>query len=126
MIEQACYSKERQGKMPPEKAMEAVQKIVQKAAFLERTEEKLNEGIRSLGRLREAYAPMAFLDTPQAASAFSTYNAVCSALLMLTAMRERRETRCAHLRLDYPEKTDGNMRYVTFRPSGEVAFGPVR
>ncbi len=30
MIEQACYSKERQGKMPPEKAMEAVQKIVQK------------------------------------------------------------------------------------------------
>ncbi|MFQ9196531.1 MAG: hypothetical protein ACLR30_05920 [[Clostridium] leptum] len=69
---------------------------------------------------------MAFLDTPQAASAFSTYNAVCSALLMLTAMRERRETRGAHLRLDYPEKTDGNMRYVTFRPSGEVAFGPVR
>ena len=126
MIEQACYSKERQGKMPPEKAMEAVQKIVQKAAFLERTEEKLNEGIRSLERLREAYAPMAFLDTPQAASAFSTYNAVCSALLMLTAMRERRETRGAHLRLDYPEKTDGNMRYVTFRPSGEVAFGPVR
>ena len=60
MIEQACYSKERQGKMPPEKAMEAVQKIVQKAAFLERTEEKLNEGIRSLERLREAYAPMAF------------------------------------------------------------------
>ena len=107
-------------------AMEAVQKIVQKAAFLERTEEKLNEGIRSLERLREAYAPMAFLDTPQAASAFSTYNAVCSALLMLTAMRERRETRGAHLRLDYPEKTDGNMRYVTFRPSGEVAFGPVR
>ena len=126
MIEQACYSKERQGKMPPEKAMEAVQKIVQKAAFLERTEEKLNEGIRSLERLREAYAPMAFLDTPQAASAFTTYNAVCSALLMLTAMRERRETRGAHLRLDYPEKTDGNMRYVTFRPSGEVAFGPVR
>ena len=62
----------------------------------------------------------------QAASAFSTYNAVCSALLMLTAMRERRETRGAHLRLDYPEKRDGNMRYVTFRPSGEVAFGPVR
>ena len=60
MIEQACYSKERQGKMPPEKAMEAVQKIVQKAAFLERTEEKLNEGIRSLERLREAYAPMRF------------------------------------------------------------------
>ena len=125
MIERSCYPGKNQGKMSPEKAMKAVQRIVQKAAFLERTEEKLNEGILSLEQLREEYSPLPFMNTPQAASAFSTYNALCSAMLMLTAMRERRESRGAHLRLDYPGKKDDTMHYVTFDPTGKVLFGSV-
>lgn len=127
IIEQACYSNRKQKTaVSPEMAMKAVQKAVQKAAFLERTEEKLNAGIQTLEQLREEYSPLTFLGNPQAASAFSTYNAVCSALLMLTAMRERRESRGAHLRLDYPGKKDDGMHYVTFQPSGKVIFGSVK
>lgn len=124
-IENACRFSQTRWEMPPESAMKIVQKTVQKAAFLERTEEKLDEGISVLEDLRKDFCPMAFLNTPQAAYAFSAENAICSALLMLTAMRERRETRGAHLRLDYPEKRDDSMRYVTFDPAGKVVFGSV-
>lgn len=124
-IENACRFSETRSGMPPESAMKIVQKTVQKAAFLERTEETLNEGIGILEDLRQSCCPMVFFNTPQAACAFSVENAVCSALLMLTAMRERRETRGAHLRLDYPEKRDDSMHYVTFDPAGKVVFGSV-
>ncbi len=124
-IESACRFSQTRCEMPPESAIKIVQKAVQKAAFLERTEEKLDEGISILEDLRESCCPMTFLNTPQAAYAFSAENAVCSALLMLTAMRERRETRGAHLRLDYTEKKDDGMGYVTFDPAGKVVFGSV-
>lgn len=125
-LEQECLFSEVKNEFSPDEAMKLVQATVQKVAFLERTEEGLQEGIESLENLRKQYNPLVFFNRPQAASAFSAYNGLCAALLMLTAMRERRESRGAHCRKDYPEKRDGSMNYVTFDPQGNVIFGKVK
>lgn len=90
------------GKLSPAKVLETVQAVMQKYAFLTRDEAGLCTAIQALERCRADYDPRRYLGLTDAGQAYASLNALCSALLILYAMRERRESRGGHYRTDYP------------------------
>ena len=73
---------------------------------------------------RLALQPLAHLNRPDAAFYFQVANALDASRLILTAMRNRKESRGSHDRSDYPNHDPGlaAMRWVSMK-DGNVTHG---
>ena len=89
------------GPLTPGDVLCQIRHLMQENACLRRNEKGLTDGILSIERLQ--LQPLAHLNTPEAASYFRVANALDASKLILTAMRNRRESRGSHDRSDYPE-----------------------
>jgi len=95
----------------------------------EQTETGLDDGLR---RLRDVEGRMSSMEVrPDIAGfddlvhAFDLKGSLLAARATLECARERRETRGAHNRADFPERDPGLEANLTWRPGGAVAREPV-
>lgn len=99
--------------LSPSEVLARIREEMQENACLRRNEEKLSYGIDCMEQLR--LQPLAHLHTPETASYFQMVNAVDACRLILTAMRNRRESRGSHDRFDYAGHNPAlaNMQWVS-------------
>lgn len=102
--------------------MKEVRSVMQKYACLHRNEEGLQEAMERLESLR--MNPMANLGKKETAEYFRVYNGVQAAGLILYSMRQRKESRGCHDRVDYPSRDSGQekMNWVTM-DNGKITGG---
>lgn len=101
------------GTLAPEEVLCQIRRIMQENGCLRRNEKGLSNGILSIERLQ--LQPLAHLNVPETASYFRVANALDASKLILTAMRNRRESRGSHDRSDYEEHDPGltSMQWVS-------------
>lgn len=97
----------------PNGVLARIREVMQENACLRRNEKQLNNGIYCMEQLR--LQPLAHLNTRETASYFQAANAVDACRLILTAMRNRRESRGSHDRADYAGQDPAltNMQWVS-------------
>ena len=95
--------------LSPAQAMETVKDVMQRHGFLRRDETGLQQGLESLAELSVDLSGNGL--TP---AHFMAANALDAARLILTAMKERKESRGGHNRTDFPGTTAdwGEMRFI--------------
>ncbi len=115
-----------QNKLDPKNVMQEIKSVMQRKAFLRRSAKGLLEGCATLNELSKLFNPLDCMNNGNPAYAFQTYNALCSAKLVLAAMLGRNETRGGHNRIDFPQKKENlsDMQYVKFE-NGFVVSGTV-
>lgn len=89
------------GSLAPEDIMHQIRRIMQENGCLCRNENGLRNGLLDIERLQ--IQPLAHLNMPETASYFRVANALDASRLILTSMRNRRESRGSHDRSDYME-----------------------
>lgn len=96
------------GEIGPAEVIEKIQNIMWCKANILRQETTLKEALEEIQALKELYDPFRHFHTPQGHLALQAAHALTLAPALLTAMIERRESRGAHCRQDYPQtdKTD--------------------
>lgn len=101
--------------LSPGEVLEQIRQIMQENACLRRNEKGLTDGLHNVEQLH--IQPLAHLNTPEAAAYFRVANALDAARLILTAMRNRRESRGCHDREDYPAHNSAldSMQWVSIR-----------
>jgi aspartate oxidase len=95
-----------------------IRETVWRSAGIVRKAQSLGDGIASLSRMRDAWAPSAAAAVEQV----ETANLLTVALLVLESALHRRESRGAHFRSDFPERADGTFGFHSWIRSGS----PVR
>ena len=115
LLQDDCGTFTGAGDKKPNAVMDTVQDVMQRYGFLMRCGKGLDEGLMRLEQCCETFEPARWLGTQQARSALDAYNALCAARLILTAMRERKESRGGHYRTDYPlkDETRRTMQSIT-------------
>lgn len=108
-----CQSKD--NPLSPQQVLTSIRRIMQENACLRRNEKGLESALLSMERL--ALQPLAHLNRPDAAFYFQVANALDASRLILTAMRNRKESRGSHDRSDYPNHDPGlaAMRWVSMK-----------
>lgn len=114
-----------EGALSPVEILNQIREIMQENACLCRNENRLNNGIFCIEQLH--LQPLAHLNTPQTASYFRMANALDACRLILTAMRNRKESRGSHDRSDYAKQNPalGNMQWVSMSKKNHITQGTV-
>ena len=94
------FSRRRSTGSSPVAVLEKIRCIMQENGCIRRNKKGLEEGLSQLEALD--LQPLEHLGTPEAAQYFQVANAVDAARLILTAMKNRKESRGSHDRSDYP------------------------
>ena len=107
---------------------EELQAVMEAHVGIKRDEEGLTEGIRKLEALREraknCYAEGPRLYNPGWQTCFDLRNMIDAGLAIAHAARERKESRGAHSRIDYPETDEelGSIKVEVTLDDGEVTL----
>lgn len=83
-----------------EEALEHIRSIMQKRAFIERSEPELTEGLRALNDIKRSFSPAAQARKTSSDLPYRVGNALTAATLIVYSMKNRKETRGGHLRTD--------------------------
>lgn len=109
------------GVLSPKEVIEKIQDIMWCKANILRREETLKEALEEIQSLKALYDPFPYFDTPEGHLALQASHALTLAPALLTAMIERRETRGAHCRQDYPQTDKENLyRLVLTQQQGNL------
>jgi succinate dehydrogenase / fumarate reductase flavoprotein subunit len=120
---------QRGGEDFPRPLQRAVRDLMSECCGVVRTEDGLEEGLRRLGEVESRMGSMEV--RPDIAGfddlvhAFDLKGSLLAARATLDCARERRETRGAHNRADFPERDPELEANLTWRPGGAVAREPV-
>lgn len=114
-LEQLCaeFANGEESALSPSEVLDRIREIMQENACLRRNENKLNHGINCVEQLH--LNPLKHLNRRGAAAYFQAANALDACRLILTAMRNRRESRGSHDRDDYAGQNPAlkNMQWVS-------------
>ena len=103
------------GNMTPREVIEKVQNIMWCKANILREEATLKEALDEIQKLKEQYDPFLHFETPQGHLALQAAHSLTLAPALLIAMLERRESRGAHYRQDYPEINQNDLYRLVLR-----------
>lgn len=109
---EAKLEKHREGKILPSEILLELRKVMNYSMGIERTEKQLSDGIRTLNILLTKSKNMGegqFFKTEP----FIIRNMLYMAKALLLSALERKESRGAHIRKDYPQLDDENFRKIT-------------
>lgn len=97
----------------PENVMRCIRSTMQQYACLHRNEEGLARALEEIEKLK--IYPLSHLCNGRTTMYFDAYNAIDAARLILTSMRQRKESRGCHDRSDYPmrDEKQTKMNWVT-------------
>ena len=94
----------------------AIRYICERYVSQFKSEGKLREGLRRLGSLRRVFLPKLMAKNPHyLMRALEVRNIMDLAELHIQAALERKETRGAHIRLDYPKKDPARENMLTYQ-----------
>ena len=116
------------GEESPRLLQRQLRNVMTEHAGVVRSEAGLTEGLAKLDALAErvdnltAHPDIAGFD--DLAHAFDLYGSMLAARATLESARERRETRGAHNRSDFPEQSDELRGNMVWTPDGGVVFEP--
>lgn len=119
------FSRRRSTGSSPVAVLEKIRCIMQENGCIRRNKKGLEEGLSQLEALD--LQPLEHLGTPEAAQYFQVANAVDAARLILTAMKNRKESRGSHDRSDYPvhDEALNQMRWVSMDSQRLITQGAV-
>ncbi|WP_139070061.1 FAD-binding protein [Bacillus sp. FJAT-27225] len=101
------YSKETQASLTPNEVMDAVREIMWFHGNVIRTEKNLQAALEKIAEIKSSFNMESFITSvKERKSAFKARNFLILSELLLKAMLERRESRGAHYREDYPEEQE--------------------
>ncbi len=103
------------GDLCPKEVIDRIQNTMWCKANILRQESTLKEALEEIQLLKESYDPLRHLDTPQGHLALQAAHALTLAPALLTAMLERRESRGAHCRQDYPQTEQDHLYRLVLR-----------
>lgn len=103
------------GHLNPSEVIGKIQDIMWCKANILRKESTLKEALDEIVSLKERYDPFLHFETPQGHLALQAAHSLTLAPALLTAMLERRESRGAHYREDYPQTDRDNLYRLVLR-----------
>ncbi len=100
------------GSISTKQAMEEVKDIFDKSANVIRTKAGLQKGFERLKNLQNSYSAGNSIESGEnIGAAAATHHSLKTAQLILTSMLERKESRGAHYREDFPDMDDENFGF---------------
>lgn len=107
------------GGVEPDEIKDQIRSVTRKHAWAIKNEEGMRRGLKEIRRIQEAPRTFKAADGYEWAGGIEVRNMLLSAELMLIGSIERKESRGAFFRSDYPETDDANwLRNIIYRQDG--------